>query len=112
LKTLKELRAKLSSNPAPVTETEARRRLAVAEAKRAEVRNRRDEGELVERAKVQAEWIDIAVQIRNKVLGLPAAIANRLSAESRREVLTVATDEARRILESLSDEIRLTKGDL
>jgi hypothetical protein len=64
------------------------------------------EGSLIERAAVESQWSDIAVRLRNAVMGLPAKIVNRLPAEWRRDVLIAAQDEARRVLAALSDEIR------
>lgn len=87
---------------------EAQRQREWERVKRERLARRKQEGELIDRATVEADWTDIAIRLQNAVMGLPARIANRMSAESRHEILTVATDECRKILVSLSNEIRST----
>jgi phage terminase Nu1 subunit (DNA packaging protein) len=84
--------------------------LCVSEARRSELRTAREEGALVSVAAVKAEWVEIGVRTRNQVLAIPQTICNRLPAEWRREVMSIATDEVRRALTTLSNEIRATKG--
>lgn len=61
---------------------------------------------LVPLAEVESAWTDVGVRLKNAVLSIPAQMVNRLPAEWRRDVLTAATDEVRKVLDSLSNEIR------
>lgn len=64
------------------------------------------EGKLVSALDAEHAWADAGVKIRDSVMGLPARVCNRLPDEWRREVANVLSDEARKILAALSDEIR------
>jgi hypothetical protein len=64
------------------------------------------EGKLVSALDAERAWADAGVKIRDAVMGLPARVCNRLPDEWRREVANVLSDEARKILSALSDEIR------
>jgi phage terminase Nu1 subunit (DNA packaging protein) len=55
----------------------SRERLAAAQAERAERQNRVEAGELAPIPEVQAEWSDIIVQIRTRLLAIPARLASR-----------------------------------
>lgn len=79
----------------------ARTRLIEAQAEKAERHNLLESGELVSAATVKAEWVDICIQIRTRLLAVPARIAARhpdpkLIAEIDREI--------RDALEALADE--------
>ena len=84
----------------------ARRRKenALAELREMEAAERR--GRLISRAAVERAWTEIGVQFRDALMGLPARVCNRLPAEWRREVQTVANDEVRGVLTALADQIR------
>jgi phage terminase Nu1 subunit (DNA packaging protein) len=97
---------------AGLTIAEARRRREAAEASIKEIELAERKGKLIDAHAVEQRWTEIAVRIQNAVMGLPAQIVNRLPAEWRRDVQAAATDEARKILTALSNDIRPnpTKG--
>ena len=86
------------------SDAKARKESALADLRQLEYWKK--SGALIEVAKVELEWTDIAAKIQTGVLGIPARIVNRIPAEYRREVLTVAQDEVRQVLTSLADKIR------
>jgi phage terminase Nu1 subunit (DNA packaging protein) len=55
--------------------TPVRDRLAAAQAERAERINRTEAGELVRSVEVEAEWLDIVLTIRTRLLAIPARVA-------------------------------------
>ena len=69
-------RAKISAN-------EWNRRRLGALAKLRELQLAIAQGELVEVAKVEADWTRIAIQFRQAVMGIPGRIVNRIPAEFR-----------------------------
>ena len=81
----------------------ARDRLLAAQAARAERINQIESGELIPAAEVKAEWLDIVVQMRTRLLAIPARIAAlhpgnpKLIADLERELHsalnTIAEDE-------------------
>ena len=92
--------------PAPGTISHAQLVKETAAARIKGLEAQRLEGKLIDRATVRAEWIEIATNIRDGVMGLKMSVCNRLPAEWRREVTTVVDEEARKVLAALSDEIR------
>src|SRR5258706_44886 len=58
-----------------VADQSIRNRLITAQAARAERINRVEAGELVPAADVKAEWLDIAMTIRTRLLAVPARVA-------------------------------------
>ncbi len=98
------MRARLSSNStAQVTEAEAVRRLRVAEAKRAELRLRRETGEVLDAEEVRRTWANAIITVRNRLLALGDALCVQVAAES--DVLkcrALINDEVRDALTELS----------
>lgn len=88
------------------TLNEAQTRKEIALANLREKEDREKDRTLIETEVVHTHWSDIGVRLQNAIMGMPARLVNRLPAEWRREVLSVAQDEARAILTALSDEIR------
>ncbi len=89
-----------------ITEGEARRRKEVALMGLRELELQERQSELVRVADVTATWADISTKVRDAVMRIPSRLVNRLPDEIRRQVHTIANDEVRRVLTSLSDEIR------
>jgi phage terminase Nu1 subunit (DNA packaging protein) len=64
----------LTGRPTKADQAE-RTRLIAAQAERAERLNRVEAGKLVPAVDVKAEWLDISIQIRTRLLAIPARIA-------------------------------------
>ena len=87
----------------PYKPSPARERLAKAQAERAERQNRLEAGDQAPIAELQAEWADIAIQIRTRLMAIPSRIASRhpghpkLIADLQQEIEsalnTIADDE-------------------
>jgi len=86
--------------------SEAQRHREWIRAKKEQLQLDKLEGQLIDRDAVEHNWADIAMRTQNAVMGIPAQIVNRLPAEWRRDVLTAAEDETRKVLTALSNEIR------
>jgi phage terminase Nu1 subunit (DNA packaging protein) len=81
----------------------ARDRLIAAQAARAERINRTEAGELVPADQVKAEWLDIVLTIKIRLLAIPArvqaahpgnpAIISTLERELRSALAAIADDE-------------------
>jgi phage terminase Nu1 subunit (DNA packaging protein) len=54
-----------------------RDRLAAAQAERAERINRTEAGELVKSVDVEADWLDVMLTVRTRLLAIPARVAAR-----------------------------------
>lgn len=62
--------------------------------------------EVIETALVSSTWAAIAVKIRDAVMAIPTRTVNRMPDEWRRIVHKVVDEESRRVLQTLSDDIR------
>jgi hypothetical protein len=101
---LKRLKARLSSSKQPpISEAEAIRRLRVTEAKRAELKLRRETGELLERSEVTRAWGSLISTARNRFLGMGDKLADHLAVEGDAPLCKAMVDaEVREILTDLS----------
>jgi phage terminase Nu1 subunit (DNA packaging protein) len=55
----------------------SRERLAAAQAERAERQNKLESGELAPIGEIQAQWADIIISIRTRLLAIPARLSAR-----------------------------------
>ncbi len=85
------------------SQAQARKETSLADLRELELKEKR--GELISMADVEAQWSELAVNLRDGIRGISARVANRLPAEWRREIVAVIDDEARQLLTALSDEI-------
>lgn len=81
----------------------ARKEKALADKIEMEVRQR--QGELVERAAVEAAWVTLGVLIRDRLGALPTRLASRCAVESdEHKVMLILRHEVESLLNELGDE--------
>jgi phage terminase Nu1 subunit (DNA packaging protein) len=91
--------ANLHASPKPLP---VRDRLIIAQAKRAELVNRKEAGELVEAAAVEATWIDLIVTVRTRLLAIPARVAARHPGHP--EIIETLTRELHATMHKIADD--------
>lgn len=83
------------------SQVQLRKETAAAGLKELELRRQR--GELVPVSEVQAEWTQIAAEIRDALLGLPLKVAGRLvGVRNESEVVAILRREVRAVLQRVS----------
>jgi len=77
-------------------------------AKQAELSYRREAGELVEVAKVEAAWFEMCVMVRNALLVVPAKV-KLIHLDAPRELILTVDQQIRRALEGLASDWKATR---
>lgn len=90
--------------PTPGTLAHAQFVKETAKAKREVWKTQLEEGSLIEVAKVDAKWTEVATRVKEGGMALPTRIVNRLPEEWRRQVFAIATEEVHRFLTAIHHE--------
>jgi phage terminase Nu1 subunit (DNA packaging protein) len=81
-------------------------------AEMAKIKLLQAQGELLTRAEIREAWFDVLKTVRDRVLGIPARVSQRLAAISDpRDVEKVLAAEAKSALSGLSDEVAGLRDD-
>ncbi|MBQ3396233.1 MAG: hypothetical protein IJG34_11255 [Synergistaceae bacterium] len=82
---------------------EAQIRLTNARADRFEFRNKIERGEYIHRDAVNKAYADIVTSVKNKLLGLPAKLAPRLTGETEQVIAWRIKESVVEILNELAE---------
>ena len=89
------------ARPRVTPSTVVRDRLYAAQAQRAERLNQVEAGELIPAGKIEEEWKDIVITIRQRLLAIPARVAAAHPGNS--EIVKTVDREIRAALANLAD---------